>query len=423
MRIVPKNSSDGSETPTRGAGARLPRRKRLRRNMAALAFGLAVALVVAEIALRVIGYSSPSFLRPHPVYGWLYKPHLSGWYRLEGKAWLEINERGFRDVAHSFEKPAGTYRIAVLGDSYTAAQEVDFEARFSQVLERLLNDRNDTAKKVEVINLGCSGFGTAEELLVWRNEARLYEPDLVLLAFLTGNDITDNAPRLELHPRPRPFFELKDGALEPDESFRESDQYIARTSRKWQAIYWLLDHSRLAQLLNIARLRFRSASAAPAEAAIPGDDPGLNVGVYSPPQDTAWEEAWEITEALVARLDAEVRSAGAEFVVVTLSNSGQVTPDEQRRQAFIERLSVEDLFYPERRVAAFCAARDIPCLNLAPTLLARAQQSGEPLHGFGPALDYGHWNERGHEAAGELIADWIGARFVEDNVLPHADDR
>jgi lysophospholipase L1-like esterase len=412
MRNVPKNSSDGSETPTRGAGARLPRWKRIRRNMAALAFGLAVALVVAEIALRVIGYSSPSFLRPHPIYGWLYKPHLSGWYRLEGKAWLEINERGFRDIAHSFEKPAGTYRIAVLGDSYTAAQEVDFEARFTQVLERLLNDRTGGAKRVEVINLGCSGYGTAEELLVWRNEARRYEPDLVLLAFLTGNDITDNAPRLEPRPRPRPFFELEDGELEPDESFRESNQYISRTGRKWQAIYWLLDHSRVAQLLNTARLSFRSTAAAAAEAAIPGEDVGLNVGVYSPPQDPSWEEAWRITEALVAQLDAEVQSAGAEFAVVTLSNSGQVTPDENRRQAFIERLGVEDLFYPERRVAAFCAARDIPCLNLAPTLLARAQLSGEALHGFGPALDYGHWNERGHEAGGKLIAEWLAERFV-----------
>jgi hypothetical protein len=199
--------------------------------------------------------------------------------------------------------------------------------------------------------------------------------------------------------------------LKLDNSFQETDQYISRTSGKWQAIYWLLDHSRVAQLFNTARLRFKSASAPPAESASPGDDPGLNAKVYLPPQDAAWKEAWQVTEALVAQLGAEVRAAGAEFVVVTLSNSGQVTPDEKRREAIISRLGVEDLFYPERRLAAFCAARDIPCLNLAPHLLLRAKQSGEPLHGFGPLLDFAHWNERGHEAAGELIADWLTKRF------------
>ena len=79
----------------------------------------------------------------------------------------------------------------------------------------------------------------------------------------------------------------------------------------------------------------------------------------------------------------------------------------------MKELGVENLFYPDERVANFCTAHSIPCLTLAPQRLAISAETGAPLHGFGPNLDYGHWNERGHQAAGELIADWVAERFVE----------
>ncbi len=115
-----------------------------------------------------------------------------------------------------------------------------------------------------------------------------------------------------------------------------------------------------------------------------------------------------MTEAILGKLNEEVQAAGAKFGVVTLSNSSQDSPNEPRRTSFMNRLDVDDLFYPDRRIAKFCVDNSIPCLTLAPQLFEIAQETGEPLHGFGPSLDYGHWNERGHEAAGKLIADWVG---------------
>jgi hypothetical protein len=34
------------------------------------------------------------------------------------------------------------------------------------------------------------------------------------------------------------------------------------------------------------------------------------------------------------------------------------------------------------------------------------------LHGFGESLDHGHWNEEGHQAAGQIIADWVAEHFT-----------
>jgi lysophospholipase L1-like esterase len=390
----------------------LPRWKRILRKVGAVAFGLAVALAIGELGLRSIGYSSPTFQRRHPVFGTQFKPYAEGWHRLEGKAWIEINDRGFRDISHSFAKPADTYRIGILGDSYTAAQQVELENAFPRIVERRLNEMlKSSGRAIEVINLGCSGYGTAEELLVWRHEAVKYDLDLVLVAFLTGNDITDNSPKLQ--PRPRPYFYIQDDDLVLDNSFRESSEYLSRTGFKARVLYWLLDHSRVAQLVNTARIGWtQRAATAPGNGAH-FEDAGLNADVYREPQDEDWRFAWQITEVLLKQLNQEVQDHGARFGLVTLSNSSQVTPDEDRRRALIERLEGANLFYPDERLAAFCAARSIPCLTLAPKLWAIAKKSGEPLHGFGPSLDHGHWNERGHEAAGRLIADWVAETFLQ----------
>lgn len=391
----------------------LPSWRRVLRNLAAIAFGLVIGLAIAEIALRLVGYSSPTFLRRHPVFGWGFKPQIEGWQRLEGKAWVQVNDRGFRDAPRSFEKLAGTYRIAVLGDSYTAAEQVDVERRFGEIAESLLNKRDGLpVSRIEVLNFGCNGYGTAQELLVLRNEALKYKPDLVLLAFMTGNDLANNSHELDLQPRP--YFTLQDGTLVGDNSFRESSDYLSRTGFTGRVVYWFLDYSRVAQLLNISRIQLKNRLATDFEG-VPSEEAGLRAEVYREPQDDAWRRAWHVTEALLAQLNEEVQAAGAKFCVVTLSNSSQDTPNERRRIDFMKRLGVENLFYPDERVARFCATHSIPCLTLAPTLLAIAQETGKPLHGFGPTLDYGHWNERGHEAAGKLVADWIAERFLNVN--------
>ena len=60
-------------------------------------------------------------------------------------------------------------------------------------------------KKVEVINFGVSDYGTAQELIVLREKVWFYDPDFVLLAIFTQNDISNNSVALEKQ-KMRPFF-------------------------------------------------------------------------------------------------------------------------------------------------------------------------------------------------------------------------
>ena len=70
------------------------------------------------------------------------------------------------------------------------------------------------------------------------------------------------------------------------------------------------------------------------------------------------------------------------------------------------QLGVENLFYPDRRLAAFAAAEGIPALILAPRLADYVDANGVYLHGFENTLQgFGHWNRTANALAGEMIGD------------------
>jgi len=175
------------------------------------AFG--VALLVCEAVLRLSGWTAPIFTEPDSHLGVRLVPNAEGWWREEGATYLKINSAGFRDREHSKSKPAGTFRIAVLGDSYAEARQVSMEATFWSIMEkRLAACANLNGKRIEVLNFGVSGYGTAQELIMLRREVWAYSPDLVLLAFSTGNDIRDNSPTLS-QDGTRPFFVYRNEQL------------------------------------------------------------------------------------------------------------------------------------------------------------------------------------------------------------------
>lgn len=136
--------------------------KRLSVKLLLILGGLVFGLLIAEIALRIIGFSYPIFYAPDQYRGYSLRPGMEGWYHLEGGSYVRINSGGLRDREHSKIKPADTLRIAVLGDSYAEALQVPVENAFWAVMERRLRECQTFAgRKVEVINFGVSGYGTA----------------------------------------------------------------------------------------------------------------------------------------------------------------------------------------------------------------------------------------------------------------------
>lgn len=390
-------------------------RRSWRRKLLAVLFGFAFAIVLAEIALRVIGYSSPAFLRTHPLYGTAFKTGTEGWFRLEGKAWNNINSHGFNGPEWTTAKPANTFRIVILGDSYTAAQQVEQQDSFSQRLRQELQASGILGlQQIEVLNCGSNGYATAQELILWREQARHFQADLVLLAFLPGNDVSENYRPLTIDSQMRPYFKLAaDGQLNLDERFLTDKEYLSRQSLSSRLQYYIVERSRLAQLINTFRLKYIGSSPH-----VEVDEPvqpvateiGLADQAYQQPRGE-WVAAWDVTRRLIRQLQQEVLATGTKFGIVCLTLGAQTHPDPQARATFAERLGEADLLVPELIMEEVCKTSEppIPLLTLAPAFQSIATEQQISMHGFGTELNGGHWNENGHRYAAKLIAEWLEA--------------
>jgi hypothetical protein len=361
-----------------------------------------VSIAVFEVALRALGWAEPVWYQPDARLGWRMRPGLAAWFTQEGRGFVRANAEGMRDRDHLPDKPAGVYRIAVLGDSYAEARQVEREQAFWALLPgELAACGFQGGKQIEVLNFGVSGYGTAQEYLMLESTAIRYQPDLVLLQFTNGNDVRNNSFALEPE-KDRPFFMLAgDGALRIDESYASSQGFRARSSFGSELVRKLTDRSRVLQLARF----MKEHSFFPAAHAGGGLEQGLELSVLAAPRDALWEDAWRVTEGLIAKTGEFARRNGAGFAVVTVPYAIQVHPDAKQRAALQAKLGVADLFYPDRRVTALAERNGLLAVPLAPEMQRLAEKSGAYFHGFDQAsLGRGHWNAAGHKAAAQIIA-------------------
>ena len=154
---------------------------------------LAVAIPV-ELVGQVYAYMHPGydvlFLKADPLFGWRIPPNMSftwaghEWYARNFSVKIQTNAMGFCDLPRTVEKPPGTVRIALLGDSMVEALQVPFEKNAGQLLEKRLNAKQEVAlpgERVEVLNFGTSNYSVGQYLLVWENIAAQCKPDYVFV--------------------------------------------------------------------------------------------------------------------------------------------------------------------------------------------------------------------------------------------------
>jgi lysophospholipase L1-like esterase len=371
-----------------------------------------------EIALRAVGYSAPIWFQPDDRLGWGLRPNVEGWYTDEGRGYVKVNAAGFRDRAHALDKPAGTYRVAVVGDSAVEALQLEMEKTFWSQLEKKLRACPALGgREVEVLAFGVSGYGTAQQHLLIASTALRYQPDLVLLAF-AGNDVVNNSARLE-SDNERPFF-LPDGErLRLDLSFANRGEFLKRSSPLFETYRASSDWLRVVQLVQAARRGvqvWREAGASPTgntlgRKRVPGVEPSANIAMFAPPQDPALEEAWTITERILALTNRLVERHNARFAVTPITHSAQVDHDQTVRAALHAALGVQDVFYTDRRLEALGQREGFTVIPLAAELQRRADAGKIHFHGFpNYRMGWGHWNEVGHHAAADIIAPRLCAQ-------------
>jgi hypothetical protein len=368
------------------------------------------ALLVVELVLRLTGFT---YFNPYVVdaqLGYSLRPNAEGWWTREGRAYIRINGHGFRDRERSIVKPADTFRIAVLGDSFAEALQVPLEKAFWSVMERPLTACLPAGKNhVEVLNFGVSGFSTARELILLETRVWQYSPDMIVLLFTPGNDVRDNSRALNRYrAQPLPYFVFREDRLVLDDSLvTERNHTLAfRLQNSFPGRWFERLRNNLRVLGLFYTVREALLSPQPADRNRPGEL-GLDIEVYRPPETREWEDAWRVTETLVVKMRDAVEAHGAKFLLVNGSAGIQVNPDEETRRQFMTTIGVNNLFYSDERLTARAQAAHLTLLTLAPSLQDYASRNHVFVQGTKESGGRGHWNELGHQIVGELIAKEI----------------
>jgi lysophospholipase L1-like esterase len=364
-------------------------------NLALAAASLAVALLVAEGLVRLLSPIGPALLVTDPVVGKRYRPGFAGRVfvdEAEGEVALRVNTLGFRGPEWPRRKPAGGLRVAVLGDSMTAAVATDEERTFVRRLQAALEA--DGRRPVEVANFGVASASTGSELVTWRGVVADLGPDLVLLAFFAGNDLADNSRRLTRAARP--YFDVDGGGRL---------HQVEDPSPTPALVRWLDRHSRLYVWQKVAFRRLRAAG----RQASSGIEPGQRI--FARGGDPAVEHAWRVTGALLLQLRDEVEARGARFAVVVIPCAEQVDDAlwsdlaRRGREAGLEL----DRGEPSRRLGAILGREGVAALDLAPAFLEAAREgSGGTASAAGLyLLGRFHLSHEGHRVAARAILAFL----------------
>src|SRR3989442_14415764 len=113
-------------------------------------------------------------------------PAIPAWAEGRGVWHLATNSLGIRDEEVSAEKASSTFRVAILGDSWTVGINVEREDTYPAALHRLL-EHAFPAGRFEVINFGMIG-GTSDTGKRLLPRVLGLRPDAVVLAYAQNDE-------------------------------------------------------------------------------------------------------------------------------------------------------------------------------------------------------------------------------------------
>jgi lysophospholipase L1-like esterase len=343
------------------------------------------------------------------------------------------NAQGLRHRDIPLEKPPGTYRILVVGDSMTEGVGVEGDETFSAVLERRF-----ARAGLEFINGGLGGTGVFEYGRLFLSLGLDYQIDALLVAVFS-NDVSNASP----DARPEALMLRREGnhffGPVPERSLPKRVLH-ALWPRIYTSLYQLRarasreERTRTEDFVRTIseEARRRGIPEATIEAwraRLPGElvelvnqqrlsGNVLSYGLLNPSYCTdsldidtpAADARFRSLASILTRIAREARQRGIEIAVVYLPDRLQYDPATHRGNPFNEAgvrfrwawLTQDSEL--QRRLAAWATAERVPFLDLT--------QRFRAWEGDKRSLHYpidGHWTPAGHRVAANAIGDWLEA--------------
>lgn len=327
---------------------------------------LALGFVLFETALRSwwpqepVAEGPPVTLRDIQL-GLPYPPNSQRRYRMPQRTVdMQFNSEGLRDAAtHPIPKPAGLFRILLVGDSFTAGTANQYEEIWPVLLERRLAEKGFRA---DIVKAGVDSFDTHSELRMLQRLVPKYHPDLVLMAFLP-NDIIDNTP-FDAVPRARLDVVELGISLPRLQSFSFLKRLLLRSDFIYTWAYWMTSRRQY----------------------------------FTETQTSHAAEQYAVTRDLLLQASQYVRSEGGLFAVASIPQCFQVLAKAHGFQ--LPGLSVDSV---DRRLSQVAGEQGFPWLSSLPVLAAYYSAHGDDLY----YREDGHFTPLGSRIFGE----WLVGEF------------
>lgn len=243
----------------------------------------------------------------HEHFGWVEHPNSQ--FIRSGSNLFTHNSEGFRDTYNT-----GSKNIIVLGDSYAQGYNAGDNATFPFLLDKWSPDTS-------FLNYGMGGYGTDQELMVYRNKSKDINHSTVVLTYYLGNDATDN---LKNHSRRPTFQETKNGfeltALPKNISRSQGSNTSSGVIRNpildriQGVLAYTATYRYLEPKLEVVYLSF--------------------IGSGWTPQDEELKKQLDRTKNLVSKLSAEAEKNNANVTIVTIPERGEIYRDEPSNREY-----------------------------------------------------------------------------------------
>ena len=370
---------------------RIAGRSRLRslvQSLLVLSVTTLVMLLLAEGAVRIF---MPQYLRP------VFREQVGGANFTRADLHARIASPGEFDTRantttqrlrgdrlYALTPPAGTFRIAVIGDSYVFGTGAEDHESYPSVLEAALSGK--ARRRIEVLNAGIHGSGTSDQVIWFDRWVSSFHPQLVVLTVYGGNDVCDeiHSSRFALTPDGRA------APIEPQvlEKQRGLEGRIQSVVLRIPGYHFLTQHS---QLLYAIRVLISSA--------LTRHNGDVTIDCTGGSVNEAAKVAVEKIAAEVRLLREHVAATGAELNVVFIPSraaiAGQDPTGWQRvaEAALNERLSRET------------SREHIAYLDLTAPIRVRALDPDSLYYRHDD-----HMTPAGYRLIGEEVARFLGNR-------------
>lgn len=362
---------------------------------------IACALLVAELAVRVLGFDpDKQSLRPSAVaLVHLNRSERSHDFALGQRAAVEIrtNRLALRDWDHPEDEAT---RILGLGDSFTFGFGVELEESYLSVAERALWERAPNAR-IGIHKVGVSGSSQHVQFEALKEHWSSIRPKMVVLGFSEDTDIDENVVQDPILHRLLAGEEVSGYSRALAKDFLHRNSALVR--------YFEARKFRVNAARDIAALERVMESW--------GARPGLEDLVRAGWQrrfidafGTKLDAEWRVTELLLDKLRTYVESNGAELVLMRIPSRYAVDPvawGEAVRNVCGEKPDDVDATcgrvdsnHTAKRLRDYADAHHLSYVDPAP-VLAEAIATGVPAYFRPPEI---HWTREGHATAGLVLA-------------------